>query len=116
MAGLLLLGAGYFLWRYNPATATFFPPCPFLRFTGLLCPGCGSQRALHQLLHLNIGAAWHYNPLLVAALPYVAAAFIVERLPARAHIQRWRRCFFGTPAIAFILTVTLSFWILRNIL
>jgi len=35
----------------------FFPKCPFRMTHGLQCPGCGSTRALYQLLHLHPIAA-----------------------------------------------------------
>ncbi len=57
------------LYLFNPATNGLFPPCPFHWLTGLYCPGCGSLRALHSLLHGNIGAALALNPLMVAAIP-----------------------------------------------
>jgi hypothetical protein len=44
----------------------------FHRTTGLLCPGCGSLRALHQLLHGHLAAAFRFNGLLVISLPFVA--------------------------------------------
>jgi hypothetical protein len=46
-----------------------FVGCPFRFVTGLLCPGCGSQRALHDLLHLRIPAAFGHNALLVLSIP-----------------------------------------------
>jgi hypothetical protein len=46
-----------------------FPSCPFRFFTGLLCPGCGSQQALHDLLHLRLLAAFDHNALLLVSLP-----------------------------------------------
>jgi hypothetical protein len=68
----------------NPASSGLFPPCPFLWLTGFYCPGCGSLRALHQLLHGNFAAAISFNPFAVLALPFVGygaasrAAFLVR--------------------------------------
>ncbi len=70
------------LYRWNPATAGFYPTCPFLTLTGWYCPGCGSLRAMHQLLHGNLGAAFDLNPLLLMTLPLVAwelAARLLDR-------------------------------------
>jgi hypothetical protein len=53
------------LFLFDPATSMFFGRCPFFTITGLHCPGCGTLRALHQLLHLNISAALQMNPLTV---------------------------------------------------
>jgi hypothetical protein len=61
----------------NPATSGLFPPCTFHYLTGLYCPGCGSGRALYQLMHGNLAAAFRLNPLAVSLLPvlvYLAAA------------------------------------------
>ena len=57
---------------YDPATSGVFPPCPVFYLTGWYCPGCGSLRALHQLLHGNLQAAWAMNPLMIVCLPFVA--------------------------------------------
>jgi len=56
----VLLLIFYFL---NPATSHFFPPCVFYKTTGLYCPGCGTQRAVHAFLHGNFLIAFRYNPL-----------------------------------------------------
>ena len=67
---IALAGAAYF--ALDPATNAIFPRCPFLTLTGLKCPGCGSQRAIHCLLHADIRGAAAYYFLLVAWLPALA--------------------------------------------
>nr|WP_081710923.1 DUF2752 domain-containing protein [Prevotella nigrescens] len=47
------------------------PKCPFKLITGLQCPGCGLQRALHALLQGNILEAIHYNYFFLFAGPYI---------------------------------------------
>jgi len=54
---------------FNPESSKWFPKCIFLLLTGLKCPGCGSQRAIHHLLNLDIIAALQYNALVVIMLP-----------------------------------------------
>jgi uncharacterized protein DUF2752 len=56
---------------FDPATSGVFPPCPLRYLTGWYCPGCGSLRAMHQLLHGNLSAAWALNPLTVLLLPFL---------------------------------------------
>ena len=58
---LLLVSLYYF---FNPTVSNFFPKCPFHTITGLYCPGCGSQRAIHDLMHLNIFEAINHNALM----------------------------------------------------
>jgi hypothetical protein len=72
------------LFVFNPATSAFYPFCPLHRLTGLLCPGCGSLRATHELLHGHLLAAFHLNALFVLALPLVAS------LAARWIYRRYR--------------------------
>ena len=74
------------LFLFNPSQHSFYPFCLFYRTTGLLCPGCGGLRALHQLLHGNLVAAMHYNILVVLFLP-VAAWLGCRQLLARAQHQ-----------------------------
>jgi hypothetical protein len=70
MAGLTMLaGATVVLFLFDPATHGFYPICPLHQMTGLLCPGCGTLRALHQLSHGNFAAAWRLNCLVVSLLP-----------------------------------------------
>jgi len=76
-ATLMLLAAGIFaallmLRFFDPATSGIFPPCPFRALTGYLCPGCGSLRAIHQLLLGNFGKAFALNPFAVISLPFLA--------------------------------------------
>ena len=75
---LLILGtaaiAAAVLFFFDPATAGFYPPCLFRAFLGMQCPGCGSLRAVHQVLHGNLAAAWALNKPLLIALPLAAGA------------------------------------------
>jgi hypothetical protein len=69
LASLIILGGTAILFRFDPAAHGFYPFCVFYRTTGLLCPGCGSLRAFHHLLHGEWIEAVRYNPLLVASIP-----------------------------------------------
>lgn len=80
VAGMLLLGAaGLVLLRiFDPALGGIFPPCPVHYLTGWYCPGCGSLRALHALLHGELGQAWAMNPLTVLLLPFIGYGLASE--------------------------------------
>lgn len=111
VAVILLVGIYYF---FNPMGSVLFPKCPFLTFTGLQCPGCGSQRAIHQLLHLNFIQAFRYNALLVLLLPIVALLFAVSANPTR-HPKLYTRL--HHPFVILLLFITIAGWtVLRNIL
>lgn len=64
------------LYLMDPEDSSFFPPCPFHAVTRLHCPGCGTLRAIHQLLHGKIAAAFAFNPLTVLVLPFLGYAFL----------------------------------------
>ena len=82
LAAMFLLGeAGIILLRvFDPATSGFFPPCPVRYLTGLYCPGCGSLRAMHALLHGELGRAWAMNPLMIVMLPFVTYGLVSAAL------------------------------------
>ncbi|WP_394993457.1 DUF2752 domain-containing protein [Emticicia sp.] len=77
----LAITAYYFY--YNPADergskTPFFYRCLFYKTTGLYCPGCGGQRAFHELLHGNFIKAFNYNLLIYLVLPLVGIKFYEE--------------------------------------
>jgi hypothetical protein len=61
----------------DPETSGAYPVCPFRALTGLACPGCGSLRALHDLVHGSPMSALDHNALFVVAL--VVAALLSTR-------------------------------------
>ncbi len=91
------------LYLFNPLTSNLFPPCPLHYITGLHCPGCGSLRAVHRILHGDLYGAFTMNPLLILSLPIFPIA-IIRRSWLYA---RW------LPVTIFI--VILLFGVLRNI-
>ncbi|NUN93831.1 MAG: DUF2752 domain-containing protein [Verrucomicrobiae bacterium] len=83
-----MIGGGVMMavWILKNSAKHFFPPCPFHALTGWYCPGCGSTRALHQLLHGHLVAACRFNPLTVCVLPAlgIALALWCRRQPVRS--------------------------------
>jgi len=101
------------LWFVNPATTAGLPACPWWSITGTYCPGCGSTRALHQLLHGHILQSFGLNLLLMLTLPVVAYAFLRYVLAGwRVELPALR-----LPAAALYAYggVVVLFWILRNL-
>lgn len=61
---LLVLAAGVWHFaQYAPAPGAPYPPCPIHALSGWHCPGCGSARAVHALVHGDFGAALDHNCL-----------------------------------------------------
>jgi hypothetical protein len=112
-AVLAILGSAAILFLFNPTESGFYPVCLFHQSTGLLCPGCGSLRALHQLLHGNVIAALHFNALLVLSLP-LAAWFCCRSIIANLKQRPAAICI--RPAWLWSgLVVSVVFGILRNL-
>ena len=110
---LLVVGMVYYF--NNPAESWFFLKCPVNYVTGLRCPGCGSQRAIHELLHLNFKQAFAYNPLLIAAIPYTALGIAFNTETLKTRYPKTRKFFYGQRALYVVLVVVILFFILRNI-
>jgi hypothetical protein len=98
-----IAAAGITLYFVNPAEQRCLPPCTFYYMTGLYCPGCGTTRAVHQLLHGHLAAAMALNPLMLASLPVMAVLLVRPRFAAKPWVA-WT---------AFVVVV--AFGILRNI-
>lgn len=75
---IILASLMLFYFLVDPASTGLVPKCPFLMMTGYECPGCGSQRMLHALLHGDLGRAWHYNSLLMLMLPWIVLLLASE--------------------------------------
>ena len=57
------------LFVFNPQEDSLFPQCPLYAVTGLKCAGCGTQRAIHSLLHGDLLQAIRYNCFLTIFVP-----------------------------------------------
>ncbi|MGB7862895.1 MAG: DUF2752 domain-containing protein, partial [Candidatus Sulfotelmatobacter sp.] len=116
LGGMLAVFAGAIamLDFFDPATSGVFPPCPLRYLTGWYCPGCGSLRAIHQLLHGNLSAAWALNPLTVVLLPFLAygmASYAFFQIRG----QHLPRLFMPAVWIRALCAVIILFGIARNI-
>lgn len=104
----------YTLRAINPVTTWIFPPCLFRIATGYLCPGCGTVRALHQLLNGHLAVAFRLNPLAILLSPYVIYSGAGTLLRA-AGGRRLPTVSMRPVAICILLAATILFWILRNL-
>ena len=97
----------------DPAQSKLMPRCLFKSLTGWDCPGCGSQRMLHALLHGDWAGAWHANPLLLSMVPYILLLGFVSRF--RTRYRRLYSLLNSPAAIAVIFTLMTLWFIGRNI-
>ncbi|SNZ00327.1 DUF2752 domain-containing protein [Flagellimonas pacifica] len=98
----------YFL--YNPEKGLLFPKCPFNQYLGIYCSGCGSQRAIHDLLHLRIKDVLSHNLLLIPAL-----IVILQHLAVTLDFYKGKSFLAYRYAPMTILLVIVVFMVLRNL-
>lgn len=99
---------------FDPMESRIFPKCVFYSVTGLKCPGCGTQRALHAMLTGDLAAAWHYNAFWVVMLPVIALLLGAEGLRKRA--PRLYVAVNSKWVVAAVLVAVVAWWIARNAL
>lgn len=110
-AVLLALAAVYFM--FDPNTEVAFPKCGFYVLTGWKCPGCGSQRALHALLHGDVLAAFRLNMWIPVAIIYIA--FVVAAMLFGKQDSRFSEIVTNKYLLAAFLVFTLLWFVLRNV-
>lgn len=104
----------YIYFNYDPSVYPF-PSCPSKKYFGISCPGCGSQRAAHRLLHGDIIGAFHYNPILLFAIPYIILGYVFQIKKVRNKYPKTRKALFGTTTIWIIFTLVILYLIARNV-
>jgi hypothetical protein len=116
LPGMLAVAAAglVMLYFFDPATSGVFPPCPVRYLTGWYCPGCGSLRAVHQLLQGNLRAAWALNPLTVVLSPFLGYGMISYAL-LDLRGRHLPRVFLPAVWIRALCAVIILFGIARNI-
>lgn len=114
LGGLLGL---FLLWLYfniNPNGQSFFPKCPFHTITGFHCPGCGSQRALHDFLHGNIIEGFKHNVLIgLGILVFLYKGLLMLR--SYYYPQKQSNLLYHPKTAWLILILVVLFWLLRNL-
>lgn len=109
----IVVGAATYAFVFEPGRTGIFPLCPFRALTGFACPGCGATRALHQLLHGNLIAAFQLNPLFLIGLPFLLAV-LVRHTSFTMRRQIPPGNVLPASVIYGLFFVILTFWIFRN--
>jgi hypothetical protein len=114
--GLLIafIGLAVLFFILDPAKHNIFPRCIFNSITGYYCPGCGSQRAIHSLLHFDIAGVVSYNFLFIPAFLLIIYHYL---RPILNQFFSWKLpnifYFKSTPWLIFGFVI--AFWVLRNL-
>lgn len=107
IAVVVLIGVAYYI--IDPVMHKWVPKCPFLLLTGWKCPGCGSQRAIHALVHGDIIEVFRQNALFLPSIAYIIS-IVASRLKPSLHDKLT-----GQIAIWTYFGIIIVFWISRNI-
>lgn len=111
---VVLIGLAVLFFVLDPTKHNIFPRCLFNSITGYYCPGCGSQRAIHSLLHFDIAGVVSYNFLFIPAFLLIIYHYLH---PFLNRFFGWKLpnifYFKSTPWIIFGFVI--AFWILRNL-
>lgn len=103
-----------FVYLCDPAYSVWAPKCPVYLLTGWQCGACGIQRALYELMHGHVAAAYAYNPFLMISLPYAGLLLVAQVLPARQR-ERWCRVLHDNRVVYGFLALFLCWSVYRNL-
>lgn len=114
LAAAAVIAAALFYRTVDPSSAAWVPQCMFHRLTGLDCPGCGSQRMLHALMHGDLEGAWHANAMLLCMAPWLLLLLAAQCWPRRwPRLHRWLN---SVPAVTAAAVLITAWGIGRNLL
>jgi hypothetical protein len=108
--GLILAILYFFI---NPSSS-FLPKCPLYTTTGIYCPGCGSQRAFHDLLHLDFKGVLNQNILFLLGV-LLLIYYLVVTISNHFFNKNIKNFLQHKKTQIIILVLIIIFWILRNI-
>ncbi|UMB61535.1 DUF2752 domain-containing protein [Lutibacter sp. A80] len=111
---LLIIVLAFLYFFINPNDVDFLPKCPLYKTTGIYCPGCGSQRATHQLLNFNIVEVFKQNALFVLGLLIIGYHLVISGINYFFKKENNNYIYHPKTPI-FLLIIIIIFWILRNI-
>ncbi|MFE9058660.1 DUF2752 domain-containing protein [Streptomyces mutabilis] len=114
-AGVLAAVAGAFAYvgSVDPNEPGHYPVCPLLRFTGVLCPGCGGLRSAHAFVHGDLPTALQANA--PAVLAYLGFAVLWTVWVVRVARGRPVRVDLGPVHLWAAGTLMLAFTVVRNL-
>ena len=108
--GVLFFLAVLLFFSHNPETHYFFPKCPVEQHLGIYCSGCGSQRAIHDLLHFRIGEVFDHNFLFIPFLLIVS-----QHVLSKTGFIKSRSLLTYRYAPVILLLVITLFMVFRNL-
>ena len=112
---VLVAVAAVVLYVFDPSEYVLMPKCPFKMLTGLDCPGCGFQRAMHALLHGHVAEAIRFNVFLVVAVPYLLALLVANFLCSADRKTKMLSVLESRTAIWTYVVLYAAWMVIRNV-
>lgn len=113
LSTIIILTGICIYFYFDPSDSALFPKCTFYTLTGWQCPGCGSQRAIHAMLHGDFATAFRFNAMMVVALPVVLLLCVGECM--RVRYPRFYMKLNSKWMIWSAFVVVTGWWIFRNL-
>ena len=111
---IVIVGLAVLFFLLNPSEHQIFPRCIFNSLTGYYCPGCGSQRAIHSLLHLDFAGVIGNNFLFLPASLLILYHYLYRPFNKKFNKNLPNIFYYkSTPWIIF--AVVVIFAVLRNL-
>lgn len=111
---VFLVGLVCVYYFIDPSKSSLFLKCPLKSVSGYDCPGCGAQRAFHELLHFRFLEAFKYNPLFVLSI-VVTIVFVLIKFFGSEKLKTEISNFLRSKIFVFsLLIIVLVFLLLRN--
>lgn len=118
LCSILFLGGAfiYYFFFNNPSDkGTVFLRCPSNFIFGINCPGCGSQRAIHHLLHFDILEALRFNALLTIMFPFIIYITLIWLYNFIFEKQIRIKLFYNNKFVWTLFFLVIVYGIIRNI-
>ncbi|MNK21525.1 hypothetical protein D3C87_397840 [compost metagenome] len=111
---VFLVGLVCVYYLIDPSKSSFFLTCPLKSVSGYDCPGCGVQRAFHELLHFRFLEAFKYNPLFVLSIPILVIVLLMKSFGSERTKTVVNNFFKSKFLIFSLLIIVLVLLLLRN--
>jgi uncharacterized protein DUF2752 len=98
----------------DPSATGAYPSCAVRSVTGWWCPGCGLTRAVHHLMHGDIGRAFGYNALVAPIVALLVLTWIAWLMESGGRRYPWVHRT-AVPAWIALAVAALAFTVLRNV-
>jgi len=112
----IVIALAYLYYYVNPGVSRFPIQCPWRVLTGTLCPACGSQRALHALVHGQLAQAWSYNYFFIISIPYAMLAVLVAWYNFGNRLDWLKNIVFHPVVLKAYVILFCTWWVARNLL